>query len=397
MRRKDLAQDVDRCHHHAVGVDERRAGLRRAALTVIAVTALELSALGVRSLLDRAFILQPDPVLHHVWKPSTRFVDRARAVPYTLVVNGQSWIRDHDVARDKPAGVYRVFYLGDSNVQGVVEAELGMVHRVETSLNRAWSGTATRFEVVNTGTTSWSFVQYYLLLKTRLLEYRPDLVVFNIDMTDVSNDVFYRQFARRAPSGEIIGMRTARYRRYTLTPEGFVESRWSLPFVDWLAEHSAFADLVDRLVTRIGVPPRLKRQIVNRQGNWLAHDWDADTVAAVERALATVADAVAVARRGGVRVLVTAVPHHPQYTGEWSARPHRRLAVWAQAAGVPYFDAYEALRPLVAGTKVDRYYWSTDPTHFNADGNAIWADAHVTFLLGQGRALLPGEGPRARP
>jgi hypothetical protein len=49
--------------------------------------------------------------------------------------------------------------------------------------------------------------------------------------------------------------------------------------------------------------------------------------------------------------------------------------------GAAYLNSYETLKLAISGTDIDEYYWLTDNTHFSENGNEIWADAEVRFLL----------------
>jgi len=47
------------------------------------------------------------------------------------------------------------------------------------------------------------------------------------------------------------------------------------------------------------------------------------------------------------------------------------------------------LMSKIKGSRVEDYYWSNDPTHFNENGNQIWAEAQLKFLLDRDNKLLP--------
>ena len=71
-----------------------------------------------------------------------------------------------------------------------------------------------------------------------------------------------------------------------------------------------------------------------------------------------------------------------------STRPHREIARTVREGGAPYLDSYAALKPFVVGADQPTYYYR-DNMHFNPRGNALWADAHVRFLLDPAHQLLP--------
>ncbi len=334
------------------------------------------------------------PVLHHVWVPSKVTIDRHRSIPYPLIINSQGWVEEYDVSLAKPANTYRVFYLGDSNVQGVVAPAQKMVEIVERELNFRYADKGVRFDVINTGTTSYSFLQYFLLLKTKLLEYAPDLVMINVDMTDVVNDAVYSKRLVRRRNGEITAIRPDHASRYAMTPEGYsrFDAHFYLP--GWVVNASDLFFLIDVCLRRCLLNSDVQNE--DQEANWLAIEWSDQIRANVAESMNTLSLAIRLLRRNGVKVGVTGVPHYPQYTGQWSARPHEILAEVAEREGAAYLNSYEALKAKIAGSKVGEYYWAEDPTHFNAPGNKIWAEAQLSFLLDPANGLL-GSGQRDRP
>lgn len=346
---------------------------------VISLVTIELAARWVRVVRDQNKRVIGDPVLHHVWPPRNRAIGS----------NGQSWLKTYDVAFNKPGNTYRIFYLGDSNVEGAVAREHKMVEIVERELNNRWEKSGLKFEVINTGTGSYSFLLYYLLIKTKILRYAPDLVVVNIDMTDVFDDNFYRNFVVTDGTGEIVAIRPHYYHRYFMTPGGVVEVKAKSKLHQWLREHSAIGDLVDRLIFRLGYYGELKNLDDNKTANWLARVWTEDIEKNVTESMRVLRLTLRLLKRNGVKVFVTGVPHYPQYTGQWSDRPHRVLEQVASEEGTPYLNSYEKLKPLIARAELEKYYNRGDLRHFNIEGNRIWARAQLEFLLEESNGLLP--------
>ena len=94
--------------------------------------------------------------------------------------------RERDLATPKPAGLVRVLMLGDSFTEGGGLAEADTIpRRVETALHASCPGV----EVVNAGTASYSPILEYLVLADVAASLAPDLVVLNLDMTDVHDDL----------------------------------------------------------------------------------------------------------------------------------------------------------------------------------------------------------------
>lgn len=335
------------------------------------------------------------PVLHHVLTPSQTTHVTARGMEITLTTNEQSWREDRAIRRDPPEGTFRIFYVGDSTTEGVVGSEYTLPRIVERTLNDQFARTATRFEVINSGTSAYSCLLYHLLIKTCILEYNPSLVVLSIDMTDVADDTVYRRTTVFGTEGEPLAVlpnvASSRH-RYRTTPEGVVERLALNRMALTLIESSSLCYYIDRVLRW---PDRSANRWPTAQSgfdpgaNWLAFQWSNETRRNVSRSMDMLARTIHLLKEHHVRVLLTGVPHHPQYTGVWSAQPHEILRRVAEREGVPYLNSFEALQEHIAGTEVSEFYWATDPSHLNQAGNRLWAQAHAAFLLDPLNGLLP--------
>ena len=338
-----------------------------------------------------------DPILNHKWNPSTEGTLSHHDGHYRLHVNAQSWPEPHDVSRQKPADSYRIFYVGDSNVQGLVAWDRRMTELVEERLNAVYAQSGKKIEVINTGTSSYSPLLYYLLVKERIMPYAPDLVVVNVDMTDVVNDMVYRRRAKYDATGlplSVSPFDDADEGRTVMTPHGVVERSVLQWLNDSLHDNLAFYRLMSRVVgagadesaePRAWLPWHAK---VDDSANWLAHHWSDAVTDNVEQSMAVLAMLIELLQRNDVAVVVTGVPHYPQYSGEWSARPHQTLAETASDSHCLYLNAFEAIK-LAADRPMHELYFEHDPTHLNEAGNAVWAEVHTEFLLQHRDALLP--------
>ncbi len=342
---------------------------------------------------DSRTIVSSD-MLHHRLRPNLDAVDPRGDRPHRLVTNSQGFVEDREIARTKPSGTYRIFYVGDSNVQGLVDFPDKMVRRVEAGLNAHRPAGADRFEVVNAGTSSYSPYLYYVLIKRVLLAYRPDLIVVNVDMTDVANDDLYRRFAVFAANGTldavVDAVETSRY-DYAMTPNGLIRVERPSRLYRWFAEHTATFYYVDKILTR----QRVRRAIgnadteVNRDADWLAFEWTPAIEASIARTMEMLAATAKLARENGVKLAITGVPHLPQYDGRWSARPHETLGAFAASLDIPYFDGHAAIAARAPASGPKDLYFATDDTHFNAAGNRVWADAQIEFLRDPRWNLIP--------
>ncbi len=378
-----------------MSIDPKRLGFTALALLIGLGCAEGLSAIGL-VLYRSAQPVQPDPVLHHAFRASYRHIDHQRANDYLLQTNRQRWPEAADVEPHKPAGTFRIFYVGDSNTLGPLEARDKMVEIVGVELNRR-SPADIHFEVINTGTTSYSFLQYMLIVKTQLVNYAPDLVVFNIDMTDLANHYFYRQFVERDAVGDVTGIHPTKPRTYRQGPKGYTVRRLHPALYRALVDHSAVFDLADYVVSRTVLDDGVATYEAHETSSWLDREWSPETEREVWNAFDILTEAFVILRSRGVKIMLTGVPHYPQFSGEWSARPHAELRRLAEKEGVPFLDSYRALETAVRGTPVERYYWATDPTHLNRAGNRLWADAQLAFLLEPLNHLLPALSTSGRP
>lgn len=371
-------------------------------LATLATTLLTLGGLGLAELALRLYqwierdtrtIVSSD-VFHHRLRPNLDVVDRRADRPHRLVTNSRSFVEDREIPAEKAPGVYRIFYVGDSNVQGLVDFPDKMVRRVEAELNRAKPAGVTRFEVVNAGTSSYSPYPYYALIKHAILGLSPDLIVVNVDMTDCANDALYRRFAVYGADGKldrlVDALETSRF-DYVMVPTGLVRLERPPMAYRWLVERSALAYYVDKIVTRNRVRAALGDvdSTVDRDADWLAWEWTPAIENSVARLTDMLGEIARLAQANGVKVAFTGVPHLPQYDGRWSPRPFEALADFARATGVPYFDGYAAIRDRAPPEGPASLYFKTDDTHFNAAGNRVWADAQIDFLRDPRWNLVP--------
>lgn len=92
-------------------------------------------------------------------------------------------IRGPEATRKKPQGVWRIAMIGDSVTYGLgVEVEQTFPSLLESELNPADTGPV---EVLNFGVPGYNSFQEYTLLRKRVLDYEPDLVVMTFTPDDV--------------------------------------------------------------------------------------------------------------------------------------------------------------------------------------------------------------------
>jgi hypothetical protein len=152
----------------------------------------------------RYFFVQPDSVLHHRFIPNvkSRFKTSSFDTQYDINSFG---LRDKEYSIKKPGGSTRILMVGDSFTEGIgVEASETFSKVLEGLLNGA--GTNARYEVINAGVGSYSPLPEYLYLKTAGLNLNPDIVVLNLDLSDMYDDLQYTRLARFDTAGLPLGV-----------------------------------------------------------------------------------------------------------------------------------------------------------------------------------------------
>jgi hypothetical protein len=117
-------------------------------------------------------------------------------------------MRERDIATPKPAGAVRVLVLGDSFTEGGGFAETDTVPR---RVERALAASCRGIEVLNGGTASYSPILHHLTLREIGAAVAPDLVLVNLDMTDVHDDLIRTALAEL--DGDGLPLRVASDRR----------------------------------------------------------------------------------------------------------------------------------------------------------------------------------------
>lgn len=128
---------------------------------------------------DRFFFTIPinerDPNLFWRLRPNARFGK--------LSTNARGF-RGKDFDRVKPDNTVRIVVLGDSCTLGVgVGNEETYAAVLEDRLNRI-PGSKTRYEVINAGVAGYTSLQGLRYLKSRIIRYRPDVIVAQFGFND---------------------------------------------------------------------------------------------------------------------------------------------------------------------------------------------------------------------
>jgi lysophospholipase L1-like esterase len=328
--------------------------------------------------------LVPDAFRHHVLVPSSYAEFRQRDFAYIQRVNNFG-MRGEDVTLEKAPRTRRILMLGDSFTMGkgveddeTFSAVLGPLIQPNVS---ACSDFA--IEVLNGGVDSYAPILSLIQLRRDLSQLDPDLVVLNLDNSDLVQEAAYRQQAVRAADGEIVGVpqlgrRSAYERARSWVDRRLFFTRVLLVYINRIFDHRELT--IRRVVNEMGREhfAHTLEGDVDRTGQW--NDLF-DSVARIKAHTDSL----------GIEFVLTTYPwaHQLGDSGwvpgryEYMERGERTTdlsarTIRAHAAELsvdlfemfPYFKAYDGNEPL---------YFSYDP-HWTPAGHRIAANALADHL-----------------
>lgn len=151
--------------------------------------------------------MMPDQFVHHKLIPNTYSKFETGEYNYIQRINNIG-MRGSDIQMIKKPDTYRIIMLGDSFTMGYgVSDDHTFSFLLEESLNGK-SGTinSKHFEILNAGVDSYSPILSFIQLTKIAGPLELDLVVLNFDMSDLIQEVAYRNAASYGADGEITGV-----------------------------------------------------------------------------------------------------------------------------------------------------------------------------------------------
>ncbi len=151
--------------------------------------------------LDLASLSAPSWKCHHFLKPlkSTIRLNPDTHLPVGIRTNSFG-LRGKPVFLPKPRELFRIVYLGDETV---FASELPEEETFCELIARDLRETQQRpCEVINAGIPGYCPLLSYLQFKHSLAGLKPDLLILNLDMSDVADDHQYRRHARIGADGK---------------------------------------------------------------------------------------------------------------------------------------------------------------------------------------------------
>jgi hypothetical protein len=151
--------------------------------------------------------LVPDEHRHHRLVPNSNAEFRQPDFHYVQRVNNLG-LRGPDTTVEKPPGTYRILMLGDSFTMGKgVEDDQTFTALLSVSLGKRIADCGgPAIEVLNGGVDSYSPILSYIQLKRDIAPLRPDLVLLNLDVSDLVQETAYRAQAVFGEDGDIVAV-----------------------------------------------------------------------------------------------------------------------------------------------------------------------------------------------
>ena len=357
-----------------------------AAITVALGEVAVRAVLGLRPLTPASFIFEGHPRWgwHHVPNAEGTFVKIG--FQQDVKINSRGLREREEVEYAKPPGVFRVLVLGDSAVAGFEVPAQAVFPRVAEEILRA-RGVETQW--INAGVRGWGTDQCLLFLQDEGLRYQPDLVLYNWNGNDRSDNrtvhrpyrVYGKPWFTQNGDGrlELHGVPVPQfdYVEQLMVGEDGELKRYEVPASvrfallarDELAARSAFAASLVLVAANV---PALTQPIL-RMGSFGDHRGPAVKGNPLESRLfhvtaALVAEMERSAAQAGARFQMIGKRH------EFSDALRRET-------GLPEIDYWERFQARIPSEREIRVRF--DP-HYNELGHRLYAENLVEALLAAG-------------
>lgn len=301
------------------------------------------------------YLLRPLAEVVHAFPDDPRgYFDPGATLTYRINSLG---FRGPETTRHKPEGVFRILALGDSFTFGTgVRAEDTFAAALEARLGAG--GGAPRFEVLNLGVMGYATVNEVALLRQVGLGYEPDLVLICFFLNDTVS----------GPTHALFNV---------------------APRDDALAALARRSRLVDQLLWTI----ERRRQTAELLDTY-RRSFEPDAPGWVQ-ARHELESAASLARAEGFAAALVIFPVLWDLGDDYPfAEIHRRVAAFAEGAGLPTLD----LLPAFAGYEGPELWVHPTNQHPNEIGHAIAGRALAAFLRERGLVPAPADdGARALP
>jgi len=327
--------------------------------------------------------LVPDLARHHKLVPDSFAEFNQRDFSYVQRVNAHG-LRGAEIRTEKAPGIFRILMLGDSFTMGKgVEDDLTFSVLLQKALNAGGRTCGKTIEVLNGGVDSYAPVLSNIYLR-ELASLRPDMVIENLDVSDLVQEAAYRKVAERGPDGTIVAVPQRN------DGDSLVDKVRS-----WTEKHLFLTRVALFYATRAsGYREITVRDVVTRaNAEIVAHTLEGDTDRTAQ--WEAIFESLDLMRRyadsQNIEFLLSIYPWpHQVNDREWvpgrytfmseGARPsdvsNRTIHAMAQARNMPLFDATPAFKSYRGSA---RLYFDYD-MHWTPAGQQVMAKALEEYL-----------------
>jgi lysophospholipase L1-like esterase len=323
----------------------------------------------------RVLIPNPHRTGSYRLRPDLTLTTDVKGVQVDLSTNSHG-MRGPEIALDKPAGVERVAFLGDSFTYGCWARDAA--HSLVGVLGRE---AGERFEVLNFGVSGYGFDDMELQLSEEVLRFAPDYVVIVSYNGNDFRDTYLgvRKFLISDGAADLdprvldekIPPRYRKWQRGVCEPAPDLNAarRW----IKMTAAGRAFVSLLNCDNPWLSFRPN---SAFTSEAFWSRRVWPDVALRAKDESLATLDRMAKVLQARGVHLGIVCLPYREQvysrqwYGADWDvAYPQAYVRQWAVARGVAYLDLLPLMREHVVATN-DRLYLAGD-THLDDRGYAV--------------------------
>lgn len=326
----------------------------------------------------------PDQTLNHIWKPLSMLHSGQDPESYSYSINQFGWIFPSTLSIEKQKKTFRIFLLGDSFTESTTISELSLHSTLIRFFAKHYPGL--KVEVINCGTSSYSPLIHRVLLSKILPDFKPDLIIINVDMTDVFDDYIYSHSAIYDQNNHLIAVSAYSHfaEKYLRVKDGVLERNYLERFFFKLGRFSKLSALINKtLVEKAWFLPPLPE--LPKSMDWLDEPWSSETDKLVENTLKNIEIAIKTTQNDlNAKIVISSVPHLPQITGKASKLPHQKIKEVAIKNGASYIDLLSYFEKRA--DNISTYYIAND-MHMNRYGYMIWAEALEDFFLANSQLI----------
>ena len=346
---------------------------------------------------------QPDAMLGWSLRPSsTQWI--TQEAPQNVKTNRWGF-RDVERQQSKPAGTFRIAVVGDSFTEAVeVSLTETYCQQLEKMLNAKLGSEGRKFEVLSFGVVSYGNAQELLLLRHRVFDFQPDLVLAAVylgnDLTDNFKELDNDSEKQLRPFFVLDGDSLRLDDSFRSSPAFQRAQFWNHGVGSWIYLHSRVFQVVNE--ARKGMRNRARAgdhaAQVRLALDTLAPPKDARWEASWRITEAVLGEMYAETKRRGIAfgVVTLSVPEQVYPDAAVRAQtcqelgglqdlfyPDRRVAKIGKAAGFPVLNLAEPMQHYADQKHVFLHGFPTSKMgigHWNATGHKLAADMIYDWL-----------------